>query len=209
MPDESLDGDQQLMERIRDGDRLAFEQLYSRFSSPVMRFLFRLCGNRALAQDLTQDVFLKVWHAAAGWRPIGRVSTWLFQIAKHHWWNEAAKRKRRAGITGRSLLPSDEPAGSGTAGSSTAARATERLRSEQSRSEEPGDALARTEAAAAVERALGDLSPRLRIVFVLVRLERISYAETAEIVGIPVGTVKSRAAAAEAWLRAHLRNDSD
>jgi len=200
MPDELLEGDRQLMARVRDGDRLAFEQLYSRFSSPVMRFLFRLCGNRALAEDLTQDVFLKVWRAAAGWRPIGRVSTWLFQIAKHHWWNEAAKRKRRAALTGRPLLPGDEPmraSSTGTSGSGAgdaSAGATD-----------PGRTLARAEETASVERALAELSPRLRVVFVLVRLEGLSYADTAEVVGIPVGTVKSRAAAAEAWLRTHLR----
>jgi RNA polymerase sigma-70 factor (ECF subfamily) len=180
--------DEALMQRVRGGDRQAFELLYSRYSSPVMRFLYRLCGSRPLAEDLTQDVFLKVWHAAAGWRPIGRVSTWLFQIAKHHWWNEAAKRKLRAPIRGTNTRPED-------AGDQTDAEAPT-----------PGDTLARAESAAAIEEALLALSPRLRVVFVLVRLEGVSYAETAEIVGIPVGTVKSRAAAAEAWLRQRLRD---
>ena len=169
------------MARVRDGDRQAFESLYSRYGSPVMRFLFRLCGDRALAEDLTQDVFLKVWRAAAGWRPLGRVSTWLFQIAKHHWWNEAAKRARRAHIRQPAPL-------------------------EESPVADPGpERLARAEAAQAVAAALGALSPKLRLVFVLLRLEGRSLAETAEIAGIPVGTVKSRAAAAEAALRKTLR----
>ena len=73
--------DQALMASVKRGDRQAFESLYSRHGPPILRFLYRLCADRALAEDLTQDVFLKVWHAAAGWRPIGRVSTWLFQIA--------------------------------------------------------------------------------------------------------------------------------
>ena len=175
------------MTRVRDGDRRAFETLYSRYGSPVMRFLFRLCGDRALAEDLTQDVFLKVWNAAPGWRPLGRVSTWLFQIAKHHWWNEAAKRKRRAAVSG-TTLPGDF-----------------RERDEGAPADESEAAVARAEATAAVARALVELSPRLRVVFVLVRLEGVGYAETAEIVGIPVGTVKSRAAAAEAFLRKRLR----
>lgn len=175
------------MARVRDGDREAFAQLYSRYGSPVMRFLYRLCGDRALAEDLTQDVFLKVWHAAAGWRPLGRVSTWLFQIAKHHWWNEAAKRKRRGPLA----TPRAQPAGES--------------REREDHVPPAGEALARAESAKAVAQALAALSPRLRVVFVLVRLEGVSYAETAEIVGIPVGTVKSRAAAAEAWLRTHLR----
>jgi RNA polymerase sigma-70 factor (ECF subfamily) len=154
-----------------------------------MRFLYRLCGQRALAEDLTQDVFLKVWRAAAGWQPLGKVSTWLFQIAKRHWWNEAAKRRRRAPVRGPSLEEAPETA-TDTGGG-------------------PAERLARAEAARAVEDALAGLSPRLRLVFVLVRLERLAYAEAARIAGIPVGTVKSRAAAAEAALRRLLGRDHD
>jgi RNA polymerase sigma-70 factor (ECF subfamily) len=175
------------MERVRGGDREAFAALYARYGSPVMRFLFRLCGDRVLAEDLTQDVFLKVWRAAAGWRPIGRVSTWLFQIAKHHWWNEAAKRRRRARVD--RALPLEDADAASQASPRTA----------------PPERLARAEAAADVGRAIGSLSPRLRLVFVLLRLEGRNLAETAEIAGIPVGTVKSRAAAAEAALRRTLR----
>ena len=192
--DADVDADWALMRRIQSGDRRAFESLYSRFGSPIMRFLYRLCGDRVLAEDLTQDVFLKVWRAAAGWRPLGRVSTWLFQIAKHHWWNEAAKRRRRAGISASLSvgLGDAAPAGEGRPG-------------ERRSTDGPGDRLARAEAAAAVSAALTGISPRLRLVFVLVRLEGLSYAEAAEIAGIPVGTVKSRAAAAEAALRKRLR----
>jgi RNA polymerase sigma-70 factor (ECF subfamily) len=172
------------MARVRGGDREAFAALYSRYGSPVMRFVFRLCGDRALAEDLTQDVFLKVWRAAPGWRPLGRVSTWLFQIAKHHAWNVTASRRRRAAREERVREAArDAPAADPPA---------------------PGETLARAETAKAVVRALADLSPRLRLVFVLLRLEGLDLAETARIAGIPVGTVKSRAAAAEAALRARL-----
>jgi RNA polymerase sigma-70 factor (ECF subfamily) len=177
------------MEQVSKGDRQAFEALYARYGSPVMRFLYRLCGHRALAEDLTQDVFLKVWRAAPGWQPLGKVSTWLFQIAKRHWWNEAAKRRRRRTVRGEA--PDGVPDGA----SAEAAPGVERL--------------ARAEAAAAVAEALAGLSPRLRLVFVLLRLEGRSLAEAAEIAGIPVGTVKSRAAAAEAALRKRLRGRHD
>ncbi len=182
-----MDADQQLMAGVRAGDRGAFEALYSRFGSPVMRFLYRLCGDRTLAEDLTQDVFLKVWRAAAGWRPVGKVSTWLFQIAKHHWWNEAAKRGRRATVRGTPWTAASEAEATDDGGIP------------------PTERIARVEAARAVDAALATLSPKLRLVFVLVRLEGVSYAETAEIADIPVGTVKSRAAAAEAALRKVLR----
>ena len=184
-----MDADQQLMARVRDGDREAFASLYSRFGSPVMRFLYRLCGERALAEDLTQDVFLKVWRAADGWRPLGQVSTWIFQIAKRHWWNEAAKRRRRGPLGGPPLA--------------------EREREAPRAATAPSERLARSETARAVEEALADLSPRLRLVFVLVRLEGLGFADAAAVAGIPVGTVKSRAAAAEAALRKRLRPGHD
>lgn len=181
-----MDADQQLMARVRAGDRGAFEALYLRFGSPVMRFLYRLCGDRALAEDLTQDVFLKVWRAAPGWRPVGKVGTWLFQIAKHHAWNEGAKRRRRRAIQGDAW---------------TAEAEQTRDRHDQP----PAERISRIEGVRRVEAALAELSPKLRLVFVLLRLEGLSLADTAEVAGIPVGTVKSRAAAAEAALRKALR----
>ncbi|MDA1194298.1 MAG: sigma-70 family RNA polymerase sigma factor [Planctomycetota bacterium] len=187
-----MDADRDLMVRIQAGDRRAFESLYSRYGPPVMRFLYRLCADRVFAEDLTQDVFLKVWRAAAGWRPIpgARLSTWLFQIAKHHGWNEIAKRSRRAHVRG-SPLTSDAVARAADHGA-----------------EGPGERLARAEWAQRVDAALQGLSPKLRLVFVLVRIEGLPFAEAASIAGIPVGTVKSRAAAAEVALRRLLRPEA-
>ncbi len=173
------------MARVRDGDRSAFEALYSRFGSPVMRFLFRLCGDRELAEDLTQEVFVRVWRAAPRWQPLGKVSTWLFQIAKRVWWNEGAKRTRRANVW------RDAEASTGETAGGDADAAARRV--------------ARDELALALQRAITELSQRRRLVFVLVRLEGCSLAEAAAIAGIPVGTVKSRVASAEAALRRRLR----
>ncbi len=171
------------MAGVRRGERLAFEALYSRYGSPVMRFLYRLSGDRVLAEDLTQDTFLKVWRAAPRWRPIGRVSTWLFQIAKRHWWNEGAKRRRRRGI---SLPDDDQSARTPTKDVGPEAHA------------------ARADLARAVREAVAALPRRLRLVFVLVRLEGLALAEAAQVAGIPVGTVKSRLAAAEKQLARRL-----
>ncbi|MDJ0975496.1 MAG: sigma-70 family RNA polymerase sigma factor [Planctomycetota bacterium] len=175
--------DEALMAGVRRGERLAFEALYSRYGSPVMRFLYRLSGDRVLAEDLTQDTFLKVWRAAPRWRPIGRVSTWLFQIAKRHWWNEGAKRRRRRGI---SLPDDDQSARTPTKDVGPEAHA------------------ARADLARAVREAVAALPRRLRLVFVLVRLEGLALAEAAQVAGIPVGTVKSRLAAAEKQLARRL-----
>jgi len=174
---DDLDRDQRLMLRVGEGDREAFEQLYERYGAPLMRFLHGLCRNRALAEDLVQETFLRAWTSAPRWQPTGRVSTWLFQIARRRLYSRHARRRmRREREAEASARRGPEPDA-----------ATHRL--------ERGDERAR------LERAVGRLRPKLRQVFVLIRLCGLGYAETAQILSIRPGTVKSRMAAAEAKLR--------
>ena len=86
------------MASVAAGDRAAFVRLYERYGAPIHGFLWRLAGDRDLAEDLTQETFLRAWRAAPRWRPTGRVSTWLFQIAKRAWWKRRESRANRAGI---------------------------------------------------------------------------------------------------------------
>lgn len=181
--DSGSDPDRDLMHRIAGGDREAFARLYDIHGASVMGFLFRLCADRQLAEDLTQETFLRAWRAAPRWRPLARVSTWLYLIARRLWWNASARRRLRR-----------ERSRAGTEGQPGRQQG-------QDREPEPLERLARLEAAAAVQAALGQLSPRLRVVFVLLRLEGRSLRETAQIAGVPIGTAKSRAAAAELALR--------
>ena len=168
------------MARVRRGDAAAFRALYDTYGPSVMRFLYRLCGDRGLAEDLTQEAFVRAWKAAPRWEPRARVRTWLFEIARRLAWNALAKRARRAPLAGAE-------------GADWAAVA-----------EDDRDPLAPMHAAQlrdALAEALTRLSPRLRLVFVLLRLEGCTLRETAAIAAVPLGTVKSRAAAAEARLR--------
>jgi len=181
--------DQELMARLQAGDVRAFELLYARYAHPLLNFFFQMCFDRAAAEDYLQETFLRVWRARASYRPIGKVSTWLFEIAKNFWFNERAKIRRRPFATGAggdeaqaqlALLPD-----AGTEGS-------------------PPDAARASEVAEAIGRAVAELSEKLRAAFVLARYQQLPYAEIAEILDIPVGTVKSRVALAERLLRARL-----
>lgn len=174
----------ELMGRVRRGDAVAFRSLYDTYGPSVMRFLYRLCGDRGLAEDLTQDAFVRVWRAAPRWEPRARVRTWIFEIARRLAWNELAKRGRRAQIRGSEPADWSAHPGDGV---------------------DPGAPLQARALKDALTEALARLSPRVRLVFVLLRLEHCSLRETAAIAAIPVGTVKSRAAAAEARLRELLR----
>ena len=171
-----------LMAQVRRGETAAFRTLYDTYGPSVMRFLYRLCSDRGLAEDLTQEAFVRVWRAAPRWEPRARVRTWIFEIAPRLAWNALAKRGRRAGIAGSEPVDWSAQATATKAG-------------------DPAAPLQARDLEAALAEALTHLSPRLRLVFVLLRLEGCTLRETATIAAIPIGTVKSRAAAAEARLR--------
>ena len=180
--------DVELVRRTAAGDRAAFEALYDRYAAPIMSFLHHLTFDRGLAEDATQVVFLKVWRSASTYRPEFRFSSWLFQIAKNHAYGEIPRWKRRRAAGGEAGVM-------GTVGATPAGR-IDRAAGDKD--------LRRAEIARGVEDALETLSDKLRVAFVLVRLEGRSYAEAAEILEVPEGTVKSRMAAAETALRARL-----
>jgi RNA polymerase sigma-70 factor (ECF subfamily) len=179
--DDGLDRDQRLLLRAGEGDREAFEQLYDRYGAPLMRFLHGLCRDRALAEDLVQETFLRAWVAAPRWRPTGRVSTWLFQIARRRLYSRHARRRMRRDR-----------------------EAEAHARRGPSAQDGPDGRLARRDERARLGQAVASLSPKLRTVFVLIRLTGLGYRETAGILGLGPGTVKSRMAAAEARLRTML-----
>jgi RNA polymerase sigma-70 factor (ECF subfamily) len=164
------------------GDAAAFAALYDRWSGPVLRFLWHLGYDRDGAEDLLQETFLRVWRAAPRYEVRARFSTYLFQVARNLWINEREKVRRRPP---RVSLDAPVEGAEGGDGDPLAARL-------------PGDGPTPAEDAASREsgrllRAAVDALPeKLRDVFVLGGFEERPYAEVAEVLGIPEGTVKSR-----------------
>ena len=83
------------MRRLAAGDDAALSDLYRRWSRPLLHFLNGMCGDRTLAEDLVQEVFVRVWRAAPRYEPTAKFSTWLFHVARNHWLNEREKRMHR------------------------------------------------------------------------------------------------------------------
>ncbi len=183
--------DQRLMVRVRDGDVAAYEQLYGRYAKALLNFFYQMCFDRIAAEDYVQETFLRVWRARETYRPIGKVSTWLFQIGKNYWFNEREKMKRR---------PFHSVAGGD--------QAQAQLQNVKEKSTEvaPDSGARAAETAAAIRKAVDSLSDKLRVVFIMARYQRLPYAEIAAALSIPVGTVKSRVSLAEKNLRAHLQD---
>ena len=170
------DKETELMLRVKAGDRPAFEEIFHLYQKPLVNYLFRLCGNRARSEDLLQDAFLRLWKAAPTYEPSAKVSTYIFRIAHNLFLNDAARRKEKA---------------------------LETLDAE-SRSD-PASDMNRRELRSAVQKAVEALPEGEREVLLLSEYNGFKYAEISEILGIPVGTVKSRMFSAVQRLKESLK----
>lgn len=173
------DRETELMLRVKAGDQAAFEELYKLYQRPLVNYLFRLCGNRPLAEDLLQEAFLRLWRAAPTYEPTAKVSTYVFKIAHNLFLNEAARRREKA-LEGVDREFRDDPTAE----------------------------IHRQEVQAAVQRAVEALPEGEREVLVLAEYNGFKYAEISEILGIPVGTVKSRMFSAVQHLKEALKRFS-
>jgi RNA polymerase sigma-70 factor (ECF subfamily) len=177
-----LESDERLMLRFQAGDVPAFEELVRRHRTPVFSFLVRLTGDRARAEDLCQETFLRVVHAARGWEPRAPFRTWLFAVARNQAFDEARRRAFRR--TERLDDPARAAEPSGDPGPDRAAEGS----------------LLRPK----LEAALAALPEEQREVFLLREHAGLRFAEIAEVTGVPENTVKSRMRYALEALRARL-----
>ncbi len=79
----AIEPDAELMLRVKDGDAASFALLLERHRAPVIHFLYRMVQNQAVAEELAQEVFLRVYRARATYEPTAKFTTWLFRIATH------------------------------------------------------------------------------------------------------------------------------
>ena len=152
------DPDPRTVQRARRGDLLAFEDLVRLYQADAFRFAWHLTRDRPLAEDVTQEAFLRAFRFLRGFRGDRKFGSWLFSIVRNCAM-DALRRRDRA-------RPWDEE---------TIPRAV-------------ADATARAE----LEVALRSISTEHRETFLLVEVFGLSYQETADVLGLAVGTVKSR-----------------
>jgi RNA polymerase sigma-70 factor (ECF subfamily) len=189
---ERLRSDAAFVERLKNGDSLAYDILVTRYSGQIYGLLFRLTQDAEEAADLTQDTFLQVLRSIRKFRGDSELKTWLFRIAinesrnRFRWWK---RRKRESTVS-----LDAQPAHDGLPLNETLA----------DNSEDPERALIRRQERERIERALNDLPLPFREAVVLCDVEGQSYQEIATILGINIGTVKSRIARGREEMRKKL-----
>jgi RNA polymerase sigma-70 factor, ECF subfamily len=172
------EGETRLIEGLREGDEAAYETLILNYQQPVFNLVSRLLKDPSDACDVVQEVFLKIFRKVGAFRGQSSLKTWIYRIAvneahNHCRWN-GRHRWREVGLEGaedggrsyKDCLPA--PHGS------------------------PYEYVLDREQQALIEAALASLNPSFRAAVVLRDLEDLSYEEIAEILQVPMGTVKSR-----------------
>lgn len=187
--------DEQLMVGCRDAPedqaRQLVGELARRHLDRVTQFVYGLTGDPTGALDLAQEAFVRVYRHRARYKEVARFSTWLYTIARNLALNELRDRKRRPRTAGGGAgTDSDERAGLGQAPTDGPT---------------PAEAAATSDLQALVRREVAALPDAYRAVVVLCDLQERPYAEAAEILDVPVGTVRSRLFRARARLEERLR----
>jgi len=162
LPQPSLD----VLRNAQRGDERAFQSLVVAYETPVFNYVLRMVNDRALAEDLTQEIFLRVYQGLAGFSLRCRFTTWLFQVAKNRVLDElrALERKPQAHVNLDDLPPLEVV-------------------------DAPPE---RVEAVDAVWRAVAALNADLKMALLLRDIVGLSYAEIADSLDITLSTVKWR-----------------
>jgi RNA polymerase sigma-70 factor, ECF subfamily len=173
------DPDVRLMLQVRDGDATAFTELVLRYQNRLLTVLEHLVGSREQAEDLAQDVFVRVFKARLRYEPEAKFSTWLFTIANNVASNALRSRSRRREVG----VPEGNGADSAPLALDQLAKAASGLM--------PARALDKAEQAEMVRSAVAALSERQRMALLLAKFEGMSYQDIAQTMNLSVQAIKS------------------
>jgi RNA polymerase sigma-70 factor (ECF subfamily) len=162
----SEDTDAKMIKKVAEGDEVAFEQMVKKYEHRVLNTIYRYIGKSDEAEDIAQEVFIKVWSHAKSFKGKSKFSTWLYRIVVNQCLNYRFKYKER-------LTSLDE--------------IMEHGKTPDSLKVEIGD----EEMSKIVRRAIDDLPERQRIALVLSKFEGKSYKEIAQIMGVSLSAVES------------------
>jgi RNA polymerase sigma-70 factor (ECF subfamily) len=170
------DTDLELVDRVKSGDRSAFESIVNRYERTVFNSAYRIVGDRDDAADITQTTFVKVFEKIDTFKPSFKFFSWLYRISVNEAYNHQKRRMQAATV--ELEPPASQPG--------------------------PYEDLRQSERCEHLERALEEMTYDYRIVIVLKHLMLLSYREISEILNVPEKTVKSRLFSARQVLHRQL-----
>jgi len=171
-----IDSDATLMVAFQQGDTVAFDQLLDKYHKPIVNFIYKIVNNSAEAEELAQEVFLRIFRARQRYEPRARFAAWIYRIAVNLSLKEVARKRRM-----RFWRPTDHTR-------------EEALAPEEIFSDPRPDAehrLISAELGKAVRKAIQSLPKNERIALVLRRYQELSYKEIAEIMQCTEAAVKT------------------
>jgi RNA polymerase sigma-70 factor (ECF subfamily) len=177
--DYSIVDDRELVAFAVDGRESAFREILTRYERPVFSLVYRMVRDRSLAEDLAQEAFIKAFKAVDRYDPKYKFSSWIFKIANNLTIDHLRKRKLdTVSIDGSPHATDAEQ------------RAQTRLVIE-STDEDPLEYVQNRELGSQIERAIGLLRPEYKTAVLLRHVEGYAYEEIADIMEVPLGTVKT------------------
>lgn len=187
-PSDEQVADELIVARAKQGDLISFHELIDRHQGPIFNVVLRTVRDRGIAEDVTQDAFVRAWKSVGQFRG-GNVRGWLMRIAINRAYDVLRSQKRRptSSLDALDYEPVSEWSTNAT------------------KTEDPEAFSARSELADVLEQVLARLPDDQRTALLLVDLQGFSYEEAAGIMAVAPGTIKSRISRARARMREELR----
>ena len=180
------------MLRVKEGDQLAFTQLVTKYQDRLIGIFTSMFGDSALAEDLAQEVFLRIYRARQGYEPTAKFSTWVFQIANNLASNSRRTKGRKKEVQFNASVSGSQPvhAGEALVADKSALMPTRQFDSDELREH--------------VNLAMESLNERQRMAVLLHKFEGMSYAEIGSIMEMSPQAIKSLLSRARENLRVVL-----
>ena len=176
------------MARVKQGDEVAFRELIEAHQHRIIGTVAKMLGDTGDAEDIAQQVFIRVWKSAPRYEPTAKFTTWLFKITRNLVFNEFRRRKRHPAQSFDAVDRDDRP-----------------LQAEDHTVKAPDTALLDDEMQSAIQRAIDELPETQRMAVILRRYDDIPYEEIGEILDLSVPAVKSVLFRARTELREKLK----
>jgi RNA polymerase sigma-70 factor (ECF subfamily) len=184
--------DHQLIEATKRGDEAAFAEIVNRYRNPLTNYLFRMLNDYEEAIDLAQETFVRVYFAIERYHTDFAFSTYIYRIATNLAISEIRKKKRRRLLSLTSFFQTEE-------------NESQEFHPPDEKSL-PDEDLIETERSRTIEKAIATLPDKYRAPIVLREIQELSYEEIAQVLGLGLGTTKSRISRARALLRDKLKH---